>query len=204
MEARRYRQTGGHHSRSNSYQDYSSTATERPPSSMVTPTNQINSGRSRHAPPPPPPPQPHLDHHATAGHHHHHHYHHHHHHKQSREVFDDDEDNNSADNDVIQRDPNGGFGDNFEIPYRMLRMIMPEIFEHLDEVHNDQYLAEAASYSNRYTAQDPERVKPRLDIDTVRALNKQRVASLAEDAWIFESEEDPNLVRPRKQLYQPR
>ncbi|KAF3926026.1 hypothetical protein ABW20_dc0108327 [Dactylellina cionopaga] len=195
QDSRRYR-SGHSHSRSNSANllDYSSN--ERPPSHMVTPTSQISSGRSRHAP----------THHEP---HHGHHGHHHHHHKQAREgptPFDDDGDSNSSvDTEVIQRDTNGGYGDNFEIPHRMLRIIMPELFEHLNESsYNEHHLTESVNYSSRYTSQESERPRQRLDLESIKALNKQRVTSLADDAWMYEVEEDPNPIRYRRQLYQSR
>ncbi|EPS45683.1 hypothetical protein H072_319, partial [Dactylellina haptotyla CBS 200.50] len=130
MDGRRYRSG---HSRSNSTNilDYSSN--DRSPGHMVTPTAQIQIGtsRGRHAPGVHEQQQQHHGHHGHAGHH----PHPHHHHKQPREgptPFDDDGDNSSVDSEVIQRDANGSYGDNFEIPHRMLRIIMPELFEHLN------------------------------------------------------------------------
>ncbi|KAF3925525.1 hypothetical protein ABW21_db0200450 [Orbilia brochopaga] len=209
MESRRYR-TG--HSRSNSAnlfrgeQDYP--PADRPPSHLVTPTAQIGLGpsnRNRHAAAS----HVHDDHH---GHHHHHHpahphAHGHPHSKQAREgptPFDDDGDNSGVDYEMIARDANGGYGDNFEIPHRMLRIIMPELFEHLNESYNEPHLMESVNFSSRYTSQDGDRMRQRLDIETVKALNKQRVASLDDDAWMYEQEEDPNPTRHKKQLYQSR
>ncbi|EWC45082.1 hypothetical protein DRE_06221 [Drechslerella stenobrocha 248] len=196
---RRYRSS---HSRSNSLfradQDYP--ANERP-STLVTPTAQIGLGgssRGRHAHPAP---------HVHEHHHGHHGHHHHHHNKQGREgptPFDDDGDNSSVDNEMIQRDANGGYGDNFEIPHRMLRIIMPELFEHLNESYNEPHLMESVNFSSRYTSEEGDRPRQRPDLETIMSLNKQRVASLADDAWMYEAEEDPNSTRHKKQLYQSR
>src|SRR4051794_14370435 len=120
MESHRYRHTASHSRNPPSSQffqnDQEYNSNDHQSSNLVTPTSQITGGRSRH-----------------AGHHdHHHHHHHHYHHHRSREgptPFDDDGDNSGTDNDAIQRDLNGGFGDYFEIPHRMLRIIMPELFE---------------------------------------------------------------------------
>ncbi|RVD88121.1 uncharacterized protein DFL_002317 [Arthrobotrys flagrans] len=207
MESRRYRSG---HSRSNSANipDYSTSDRHSHPSqahATVTPTAQIATNRRGVSQ---------LDNHhgggggGGGGHHYHHHHHHHHHHnhrERTREgptpFFDDDGDNAATDNEAIVRDANGGYGENFEIPHRMLRIIMPELFEHLNEGYGEPHLAEPVNFSSRYSAQENERPRQRLDIETVKALNKQRVASLADDAWMYEAEEDPNLTRHRKQLY---
>ncbi|KAK6534714.1 hypothetical protein TWF281_006016 [Arthrobotrys megalospora] len=195
MESRRYRSG---HSRSNSANmlDYS-TDRHTQANHTVTPTAQITTNRRGVSQ---------LDNHHGGGHHHHHHHHHHHNHRErAREgptpFFDDDGDNAATDNEAIVRDANGGYGENFEIPHRMLRIIMPELFEHLNEGYAEPHLTESVNFSSRYSSQENERPRQRLDIETVKALNKQRVASLADDAWMYEAEEDPNPTRHKKQLY---
>ncbi|KAK6541632.1 hypothetical protein TWF694_007431 [Orbilia ellipsospora] len=208
MDGRRFRNG---HSRANSASvvlDYSST-TDRQTSHIVTPTAQIGpSGRNtRHHDPP-----PHLPHHH--GHHHHHANNHVHGHppyihkqaipREGPTPFDDDGDTSSVDSEIIQRDANGSYGDNFEIPHRMLRIIMPELFEHLNEAYNEPHLTESVNFSSRYAHEECEKPRHRIDLNAVRALNKARVASIADDAWMYEAEEDPNPARWRRQLYQSR
>ncbi|KAF3925059.1 hypothetical protein AA313_de0206923 [Arthrobotrys entomopaga] len=195
MDGRRFR---GGHSRANSASvvlDYSST-TDRQTSHIVTPTAQIgpSSRSTRHHDPP-----PHIPHHhGHHGHHHHHRNDSHAHppyiHKQQAQregptPFDDDGDTSSVDSEIIHRDANGSYGDNFEIPH---------------QAYNEPHLTESVNFSSRYAHEDIEKPRQRIDLDAVRALNKARVASIADDAWMYEAEEDPNPARWRRQLYQPR